>query len=73
MDKKKIYIDQVKRNESGAAFYKGKDSQEGFYHICDDIQVQYMPEIFNHDIKSVLYINNESLTIRYCPLCGKRL
>lgn len=68
IDKKNII-----RNESGAAFYKNLDGMESYYHICDDIQPQYMPEIFKHDIKSELFIISEHINIKYCPLCGKKL
>ncbi len=61
------------RNTHGAYFEKDAESNEGFYHFCDHIERKYMPEIWQHDIKSVLFIGTEKLTIKFCPICGKCL
>lgn len=73
MDNSRYYKNVSYTIKTGATFYKAKDSSEGYYHICKDINPRYMPEIFRHDVKNVLYLNNERLAIKYCPLCAVKL
>lgn len=60
-------------NRNGATFYKNIEGSESFYHICDNIQPRYMPEIFIHDIHASLYLDDKYIRITYCPICGKKL
>lgn len=60
---------------SGAAFYLNRDHgcDKTYYHVCDNIRVECMPEIFRHDIHNTLYLDDKYIRINYCPLCGKKL
>ena len=62
-------------NEAGAKFYLNKDgaNEESYFHICDHIQPQYMPEIYRHDVHNSLYLGDKYIRINYCPICGKKL
>lgn len=82
MDRKRIEIDNFFITSSGAKFYKGTDTSEGFYHICDNIRLEAMPEIYKHDVHNYIcfdatYIDNPQKHvmqyIKFCPLCGKSL
>ena len=78
MEKKRFDKDLYFEVSSGAKFYKAKDSEEGYYHICDKFieghyVMKYMPEIFRHDISNTLYIGQERLSIDFCPCCGLKL
>ncbi len=61
------------RNEAGAYFEKDPKSAEGYYHICDDIRRDAMPEIWRHDCHTWIYLGDHKQYIRYCPLCGKSM
>lgn len=78
MDKKRFDRDLYFESSQGAKFYKAKDSSEGYYHICDKCIdgryiMDYMPEIYRHDVNNVLYIGSERLHIDFCPICGLKL
>lgn len=79
MDKKRIDFDKYIENSMLARFYKAKDSEEGYYHVCDKFlpdgayRLEAMPEIFKHDVNVTLYLNNERLRIDYCPMCGVKV
>lgn len=36
MDKSRIDFKNYEIVDSGAKFYKSKDGEEGFYHVCDE-------------------------------------
>lgn len=83
MNKSRIDFKNYEIVDSGAKFYKGKDCEEGFYHVCDEYApggtrlLEFMPEIYRHDI-SVSFcqtINGHSAMhpIKFCPICGKQL
>lgn len=68
IDKKIKYI-----NSNDAVFYKNAAGSESYYHICDNIRPECMPEIMKHDISTTLYLDDKYIRINFCPLCGKRL
>lgn len=83
MNKLRIDFKNYEIVDSGAKFYKSKDSEEGFYHVCDEYApggtrlLEFMPEIYKHDI-SISFcqtINGHSTMhpIKFCPICGKQL
>lgn len=83
MEKSRINFKNYEIVDSGAKFYKSKDSEKGFYHVCDEYApggtrlLEFMPEIYRHDI-SVSFcqtINGHSAmqSIKFCPICGKQL
>ena len=61
------------RNSYGAYFEKDANSEEGYFHFCDQYQREYVPIIWEHDVNSIMFVGNEKIHINYCPLCGKRL
>lgn len=78
MKKNRFIKDIFFDSSDHARFYKTADRGEGYYHICDRFisdryYMEYMPEIYRHDVKNVLYIGSERLHINYCPICGKAL
>lgn len=54
MEKSRINFKNYEIVDSGAKFYKSKDSEEGFYHVCDEYApggtrlLEFMPEIYRH-------------------------
>lgn len=60
MDKSRINFKNYEIVNSGAKFYKGKDCEEGFYHVCDEYApggtrlLEFMPEIYRHDIRDFI-------------------
>lgn len=41
MEKSRINFKNYEIVDSGAKFYKSKDSEEGFYHVCDEYAPEY--------------------------------
>ncbi len=83
MEKARVNFKKYEVVESGAKFYKGNDCAEGFYHVCDEYapggsrSLEFMPEIYKHDIKISFCQNVNGRVamhpIKFCPICGKKL
>lgn len=73
MTKRESYKGMGYRNTHGAYFEKDVNTEEGYFHFCDQYRRDCVPVIWKHDISSVLIAGSERIHINYCPLCGKKL